>query len=95
MRCTNHHHVADGGVFSQCFIAQNRPFDFLGSNAVPGDVDHVIGPSVERVCTVFVLARIIALCVSEFAVPATEVHLVKSSNVATPVMLKQIVGIAP
>ena len=88
MGCTNHDHVADGGVFSQCFIAQNRPFDFLGSNAVPRDIDYVIRPSVERVCTVLVLARIIALRVGEFAVPAAEVHVVKSCNVATPVALK-------
>jgi len=77
------------------FVSEDRPFDFLGSDAVPGDVDNIVRASVERECTVVVLARIVALCVSEFAVPATEVHLVKSSNIATPAVRSNRLSASP
>ena len=91
----HNHHVTDRGVLPQSFIAQDRAFDFLGADAVARDVDNVIRAAMQREGALVTPARIVALSVGEFAVPALEVNLGKAVDIALPVSGAQCVTRAP
>ena len=88
-------HVTHRGILSQRFIAQDRTFDFLGTNAVARHVDDVIRTSVQRERAFITSTRVVTLCVSQFAIPTLEVHLGEAVDIALPVIGAQRVTRAP
>ena len=88
-------HVTHRGILSQRFIAQDRTFDFLCTNAVARNVDDVIRTTVQRERAFITSTRVVTLCVSQFAIPTLEVHLGEAVDIAPPVIGAQRVTRAP
>ena len=95
MGCPHHDYVADRGVLSQRFIAQDRAFNLLGADAVARDVDHVIGTTMECERAFITSASVVSLGVGQFAVPTLEVNLGKAVDIALPIIGTQCITLAP
>ena len=101
VRRADHEHVADRAFRVQRLVTQDGAFDFLGTHAVTGNVDHVVRTAMQREAVVIALHGEIALGIGPHTLPAAPVTIAPAAGITGPargdgtIFNAEVLGIAP